>query len=67
MALVVLGDRSYIPRPQCGFAVAFLQGQEHPPDIGVTEVDAATVITVVCPRDGSSEVSTRDFRNPPDA
>ena len=63
MAFVTLGESSYVHCPQCGFAVSFLQGQEHPPETNVIEVASETVITLVCPTDGKFEVAAGEFRS----
>ena len=63
MGFVILGEYSYVPCPQCGLPVAFLQGQEHPPETNVIEVASETVITLVCQTDGKFEVSAGEFRN----
>lgn len=68
MALVTLGEHSYVHCPQCGFRVSFFQGQEHPPETNVIQVAPETVLTLVCPTDGKFEVSAGEFRHhPPDA
>ena len=68
MEFITLNEHSYVPCPQCGFAVSFLQGQEKPPETNVIEVESETVITLVCPTDGKFEVSAGDFlNNPPNA
>lgn len=63
MGLVKLDDRSYVHCLQCGLAISFPQGQEHPPETKVIEVASDTVITMMCPTDGKFEVSAGDFRN----
>jgi len=63
MAFVTLNEHSYVHCPTCGFAVSFLQGQEHPPETRVIEVMSETVISLVCPTDGKFEVSAEEFRN----
>jgi hypothetical protein len=63
MALVALGEHSFVHCPACGAAISFLQGQEHPPETNVIEVAAETMISLVCPKDGKFEVPAGVFRN----